>query len=64
MQMGGFPGGSGTKIRHGIHITNRNKLRERTIPTEGPPLAATLVPTFADRVERVVSAENRQWPYS
>jgi hypothetical protein len=30
--------------------------RKRTIPTERPPLAGELVPTFADRGRHVVSA--------
>jgi hypothetical protein len=31
-------------------------VRERTMPTERPPLAGEVVPTFADRGCRVVSA--------
>jgi hypothetical protein len=35
-------------------------VRERTIPTERPPLVGELVPSFADRGCRVVSAADSQ----
>jgi hypothetical protein len=37
-------------------------IRNRTIPTERPPLSAELVPTFADRGCRVLSATDPHGP--
>jgi hypothetical protein len=43
-----------TKLRlHSVTL-----VRERTIPTEQPPLFAKLVPTFSDRGRRVVSTQD------
>jgi hypothetical protein len=54
-------GNSGTNGNFIYYFKNLKKnsmalVRERTMPTERPPLVGEVVPTFADRRCRVVSA--------
>jgi hypothetical protein len=57
-----FPRDLPTNILHAYAFTAA-LVRERTIPTERPPLVGEVVPTFADRGCHVVSTTDRHAKY-